>query len=118
MRTTIHISNIEHSSAVEAYVEKKMKSLERIVKEREEAIARVEAGLSTKHHKKGQVFFAEVTLRIKGKEFRSVETADDLYAAIDAMKDEIVDEVKSYLEKQRAVKKKGAQTVKTRMKRG
>jgi ribosomal subunit interface protein len=118
MRTIIQISNIEHTSAIEEYVSKKLKSVERLLKGRDEAIMRIEVGMSTKHHKKGDVYFAEASLHIKGKELRSVERADDLYAAIDAMKDEIFDELTSYMGKQQTEKKQGARVVKSKLKRG
>ena len=115
MRIIIQITSIENSSAIEEYVGKKLKPLERLLKDREEAIARVEVGKSTKHHKKGDVFFAEVNLHVKGKEFRSVEQANDLYAAIDLMKDEVLAEVKAYLDKQRGNAKHGGQLAKKKL---
>lgn len=115
MRTIIQVTNTSHTDAIEAYIIKKMSAVEKLLKERTEAIVRIEVGKSTKHHKKGDVYFAEANLHIKGKEFRVTKQTDDLYRAIDTMKDEVVDEVSSYLDKKRATKKKGGQTMKKTM---
>lgn len=118
MKTIIQVSNTEHTKAIEDYITKKLKSLERFIDPKDtSATARVEVGVASKKHKKGEKYFAEVTLHTAGRDYRAVERADDLYVAIDAMKDEVVAEVKSFREKKRDVAKRDARTEKKKVKK-
>ena len=66
MRTTIKATNIEHTNAIDAYLLKRLKELERVLDPKEKSeLARLEFGKSTKHHKSGEVFFAEITFHVK-----------------------------------------------------
>ena len=49
------------------------------------AVAHVEVGKTTQHHHKGDVFRAEINLKIPGKLLRAEAEMDDLYAAIEAV---------------------------------
>lgn len=115
MRTITQITGIKPTKAIESYVTKKLASLDRLVKHDESAVARAEVGLSNRHHKKGDIYFAEVNVRVKGKQFRSVEQGEDLYAAIDAMKDEILREVTAFYNKKRTIGKRAGRTIKKRI---
>jgi ribosomal subunit interface protein len=95
MRITLKATHIEHTNAIDAYVAKRLRELERILGAKEKSeVARVDIGVSSKHHKEGkEQYYAEITLHVKNKDFRVVAKAADLYAAIDKMKDDIVREV-------------------------
>ena len=116
MRIIIQATNIEHTNAIDSYVAKRLKELERMLKPKEESsLVRVEVGKSDKHHKGGN-FFAEVMLHAGGKDFRVVKRGADLYAAIDEIATEIVREVTRFHGKTRVLQKKGAREAKRRMK--
>ena len=119
MRTTLKATNITHTNAIDAYVGKRMRELEKILPPKEQSqIARIEIGTTTKHHKEGKdLYFAEITFHIKKKDFRVVVKSADLYAAIDQMKDGIVRDVKNYHERSRELGKDGGREMKTRMRR-
>lgn len=118
MKTIIHVARMEHTSAIEEYIKKKLASVERLIDANDtSAKAAVEVGLDTKHHKKGDVFFAEIELHTRQKDYYCVERADDLYAAIDLVRDELVREVKSFREKRRDVAKRSARVAKKTIKK-
>lgn len=116
MRITIKATGIEHTNAIDSYVTKSLKNLEKVLEPREKSvIARVDVGVTTKHRKAGEIFYAELTMHVKGKDVRAVATADSLYTAIDDMRDDVVREVTQYHDRLRAKVKSGARTMKRRM---
>lgn len=115
MRLTLKATGIEHTNALDSYVSMRLRELEKILDPKEKScIARVEISKETKHHKTGvDVYKAEVTMRAGKKDFRVVKTDEaDLYAAIDAMKDEIMSDVKEHYKRTRALVKEGGRAVK------
>lgn len=120
MRITLKAANIVHTNAIDAYVGKKMRELEKVLEPKEQSqIARIDIGTTTKHHKEGKdLYYAEITFHIKKKDFRVVTKSADLYSAIDEMKDAIVQDVKSYHERMRTLAKEGAREIKSRMRKG
>mgnify|MGYP000988136825 CR=1 FL=1 len=95
MKINIKATNIGLSDSVRDYAEKKIRSLEKFLNSESEILANIEIGKSTKHHKSGDIFKAEVHLKSDGKEFYSVSEKDDLYVAIDDVKEEISREINS-----------------------
>lgn len=115
MRLTIKATGIEHTNALDSYVNKKLSEIDRFLDPNEKScIARIEISKETKHHKTGvDVFKAELTMRAGRRDFRVVKTNEsDLYAAIDEMKDEAVAEVKEHHKKLRASVKDGGRIAK------
>lgn len=108
----IKTTNMELTDAISAYVHKKVDALYKFVMPDEEALAEIEIGRTTNHHHKGEVYKAEINL-IYGKDnFRTVIINDDLYAAIDKMKEGILNEVRRSKRKRFHLFKKGHQTIK------
>lgn len=118
MRTTIKATNIEHTNAIDTYLRKRLGELERILEPKEKSeLARIELGELTKHHRSGEIFFAEITLHVKKKDFRATAKGTDLYEAIDKMQAMIVREVKRHHELVRAKQQKGGREIKHRITR-
>jgi ribosomal subunit interface protein len=117
IKYSLKATKIEHTPAITSYIEKKLKDLERVLDKKDTSIhAELEVGKSTTHHKQGELYFAEINLHAMKKKWRAVEEADNLYAAIDAMRDAIVREVTSGEKKERVKSRKGAREIKKRMK--
>jgi ribosome-associated translation inhibitor RaiA len=57
-------------------------------------------------------FRAEVIFRVSGNNYRAVVEKEDLYAAIDGVKDVLTQEVKSGKQKRMSIVRRGAQRVK------
>ena len=118
MRITLKATNIEHTNAIDSYVAKRLKELERVLDAKEKSeVARVDVGATSKHHKESkEQYYAEITFHTMGKDFRVVVKSPDLYAAIDQMKDDIVREVTKHHDRTRSLKKAGGREMKKRMK--
>lgn len=113
----VKATNMELTAAISDYLDKKLSNLEKFVKSSIESIARIEVGKTTKHHAKGDVFRAEVNLEIDGAKFRAEAEADDLYKAIDMVRDEITHEVTRASKKKKHLLKRGNQKIKKMIKR-
>lgn len=101
MTLNIKGTNIELTPALKVYVEKKIGSLDRFLErwEREGAIeVWVEVGRTTRHHLKGEVFRAEVTIRMPRKVLRAAQEDTDVRAAIDKVRDVAKHEIQKYKE--------------------
>jgi len=114
MIINIKATNTELTPAISTYVEEKVLGLDKFitVEDPESVLANVEIGLSTKHHQSGKVFRAEINLHIGGKYLRAVSEQEDLYAAIDDMRDQIVREITSFKNKKRDLFRKGGSAIK------
>ncbi len=116
LKKHIKATNIELTEAIKEYLEKKIDSLLKFIKEDEEVLAEIEVGKTTHHHHKGDVFRAEVNVHFKDRQLRAEAVEDDLYKAIDKVKDEIVREVKNVKEKKGDLLKRGKQKIKNFLK--
>ena len=86
MVVTVQTRGIEGLDPVREYAEEKFRTLEKFF----DGITKAEiiVGMISHHHKKGKVYFAEVTLDLPKKYSIHVEKeAEDLYKAIDKVKD-------------------------------
>jgi len=110
MQIKIKTTNIELTSALLAYVEEKINSVEKFAPPHAEEVllANVEIGMTTRHHNAGDIFCAEVMMTVRGKDYRAVSEKEDLYAAIDDVRNELVRELKSSKEKNRTLVRRGA----------
>jgi len=120
MKIKITTTNIELTNAIESYVDEKMSSVEKfaISHEKEDPVASVEIGKTNNHHQSGDVFRAEVNMRVRGKHFRATSEKSDLYAAIDDMRNELVRELTSHKEKTRTLVRRGATMIKDALRFG
>lgn len=114
MQIKIKTTNIELTSALSAYVEEKINSVEKFAPPHadEVLLANVEIGKTTKHHNAGEVYCAEVNITVRGKGYRAVSEKADLYAAIDDVRDEIARELNSSKERSRTLMRRGAGVLK------
>jgi len=90
-------TNLELTEAIENYVREKIGMLEKFLKNIElPQSARIEIGKTSEHHKKGKIFFAEVNLELPHRLLRATVDAEDLYEAIDRVKEELEREIIKY----------------------
>lgn len=94
MKINILGSKIELTQAIKDYVTTKVSSLDKFYNGILEA--RVEVGMTTNHHQKGDIFRAEVNLRVPGNLIRAEAVSDDLYKSINQVKDELQRQLKKY----------------------
>lgn len=113
--TGIHI---ETTDAIRSYAFEKMKTLEKFLPKGDtSAKLAVELSKTTAHHAHGDVFQAEAQLHIRGKETTLRATEDDLYKAIDVLKDMLARELATHKDKERSLFRRSAHRVKALLKR-
>jgi len=100
MQIDIKGTNLELTQAIKDYINEKIGGLEKFFDQILEA--RVEVGLTSKHHQKGKIFRAEANLEVPQKHIiRAEAEREDLYMAINEVKDELQIQLKKYKEKMR-----------------
>jgi ribosomal subunit interface protein len=100
MKIDIKGTNMELTQAIKDYVNDKISGLEKFFDNIIEA--RVEVGKTANHHQKGNVFRAEVNLEVPEKHILRAEAErEDLYMAINEVKDELQRQIKKFKEKKR-----------------
>lgn len=93
MIVTIHGTEIELTPAIREYIEEKITMLEKFLFEVTKI--EVDVGMRSHHHHKGKVFYAEMNLSYPGGLLRVEKDAEDLYKAIDKVKDHLKVELES-----------------------
>lgn len=101
----MHISysyiHIDSSPALEQYFAKKLETIAAKLSRFDTDNAGecvVEFAKTTEHHQHGNIYRAEVTLAIPTHTFRADATGEDMYAAIDAVRDLLTEQVARYKE--------------------
>ena len=99
MKTHITTTNLDLTPSLNAYIERKLEALSRLLTRLDED-GGVEVWLwlkrTTKHHHKGPVFKAEADVRLPGKILRASEENFDVRAALDVVKDKLHVEIEKY----------------------
>ena len=112
--------NIELTEAIKDYVSKRVTNLEKLLSNIEKGGGEVkvnfEVGKSTKHHKSGVVFHTDCLIKINGKEFYGSADKEDLYQAIDALKDSLYNEINKNKDRTQTLFKRGSSSVKKMLK--
>ncbi len=109
---TYKLTNIEPTEAINKYVEKKFAHLDKFLEKFDTPRdCAIEIGHTTKHHKKGKFFRAEADFVLPHVIIRAEVEAYDLYSAIDLLKDELEEKIKTYKEKKRTNFLKGARQI-------
>jgi ribosomal subunit interface protein len=111
----IKATNMELTSAISDYVNKRLSSIEKFIGDKE-VTGQVEVGKTNNHHKQGDVFKAEFDLYIAGDKFFASAETGDLYQAIDEAKEDIVQKITSNKDKKQTLYKRGAASVKKMLK--
>ena len=113
MNIVIKATNLILTPGLQEYLEKKINSLSKLVKSGadEHIETRVELGRTTFHHKKGEVFFAEVNLSIGKHMLRARQETTDIHSAIDEVKDELKAELVKFKGKRETLFLRGARSI-------
>ncbi|MSU44989.1 ribosome-associated translation inhibitor RaiA [Candidatus Nomurabacteria bacterium] len=112
--------NMEVTEAIKDYVIKRVTNLGKLLSGIEEKGGEVnvafEVGKSTNHHKSGSVFHADCLINVKGEKFYSSADEEDLYRAIDVVKDNLFREIEKNKNRKQTLFKRGAAKIKRMMK--
>ena len=88
-----------------------MKSLKKLIGD-DSVFATVELAKTTASHKSGDLFRSEIGFYYSNKDFYVASEKEDLYAAIDEMRDEIIREVTKIKGKTETIFRRGARNLK------
>lgn len=115
-KINIHLKgkDMDITPSISERVHKQVESIEKYLSLQgdEEALAEFEVGLVSRHHKKGDVFRAELNLNYKGLLFRGVSKKPDMFMAIDEAVSDVARSVKRSLEKKKDVSRRKASKAK------
>lgn len=99
------------------YLRRRLEGIEKFIFAKPDAVLiDVEVGRTTDHHRSGSIFRAEFNVHAEGQHFRSVSEQEDLHAAIDDAKDQLVNELSRNKGKRIALARRGAAAVKAMIK--
>lgn len=101
MHITIKATHMDLTDAIRSYVEEKVAMLEKVLDANDTTI-RVDVEVETlgDQHSDGATSRAEINLHVGGTTYRSTQEHGDLYAAIDMVKDEMLEQLTRAKDKQ------------------
>src|SRR3989338_7599567 len=120
MQINLQGKNIELTPVIRDYAIKRVTNLEKLLSKIEtkggEVAVAFEVAKNTKHHKSGAVFHADCLINIKGEKFYSSADEEDLYQAIDAVKENLFREISKNKDRRQTLFKRGAASIKKMLK--
>jgi len=102
MKIDIKYTQFHATPDIEEYAIKRIDTLAHFLKSFEknaEITVFVEIARITKHHRKGDVFYAEAMLEAGGKKMRAVATEPDIRLALDQVKEKLKKEIRRHKDK-------------------
>jgi len=101
MKINLKTINFEVTPLIREYLEKKINHLDKFlgVDLVKDVFANIELEIISKHHHKGENFYAKVDVQLPGKMIRAQHKSDDIFKAIDKVKDILSLEFNKYKEK-------------------
>jgi len=120
MKINLQGKNIELTEAIKDYVLKRVTNLEKLLSNPEskkgEALVNFEVTKTTNHHKAGEIFHASCAISIDGKNFYGESDHEDLYSAIDEVKETLFSDIQKNKDRRQTLFKRGAMSVKKMLK--
>lgn len=105
MKIIIKTKNLEPVEGLQEFVEKKIGSIKKFINILKQdtpgglktlAEIFVEVEKETEHHKKGKIFLVKTRVNLPGKSLTAWSRADDLFKAVNQVKDELKIEIEKY----------------------
>ena len=97
MKVTIKATNLKLTPAIKKAIEEKIATLDKFIPRIGASVeAFVEVALETRHHKKGKIYYAEADIKVPGKIIRAEAKEENIYQAINEIKDELQRLLKKY----------------------
>ncbi len=109
MNIHIKTTNVTLTPEISDYANKRMNKVLKLLQNDTTAQCDIELARTTSHHQKGDIFKAEVHIVAINKNLYASAEKEDLYVAIDIVRDEILRELNQNKEKQVSfVRRQGA----------
>ncbi len=114
---SIQTQGVDETQALTEYAEKRLSGIEKYLHERENIhTLQLLLAKTTNHHKQGDIFRAEVTLSVNGRQFFARAEKDHIYAAIDEVREELIRELTGKRDRARTLIIRGARSIKKMLK--
>jgi len=109
----ISANNIELTSDIEEYVRMRIQKLSKIVQRMEPASIRVEVGKPlSRRRREGDLFYAELTASIQGKNFHSNKTDLSVFRAVEKARSDMHQKIIKWKKKERGAQRKQGAIIK------
>ncbi|HEY4504098.1 MAG TPA: ribosome-associated translation inhibitor RaiA [Candidatus Paceibacterota bacterium] len=112
MNINIKNTNIILTPAIYDYVSRRLEAVKKLLEKDSTAKCNLELARTTAHHKNGDIFRAEVHITAKDRDLYASAEEQDLYRAIDVVRDEILREIRSYKSKRISLIRRGGAKIK------
>lgn len=100
MKITVKATNLDLTPEVKKAIEEKIATLDKFISHIDPSIeAFVEVAVETSHHKKGKIYYAETNIKVPGRIIRAKAREENIYKAINTVKDELQVLLKKYKER-------------------
>ena len=116
MNIRVKGTNITLTPAISAYVDKRVSKLDKLVGGDPSIMCDIELGKTSAHHQKGDIFRAEIHIVGAGLDAYAAAEHEDLYAAIDEVRDDIVRDLRAKKGKRLSYIRRGGAQVKAMVK--
>ena len=110
MKTNIKGTGIELTPAISSYAEKRLSKITKFLSD--DPLVSIKLGKMTQHHKHGEVFRAEIRISGSGQNYYASKEATDLYAAIDEVQGEVMQEITKDKGKRESLMRRGGRAFK------
>jgi len=100
MKLIIKAVNLKLTPEIKKAVGEKIGTLDKFIPYVDPAVveASVEVALEARHHKKGKIYYVEANVKVPGKVLRAEAREENIYKAINQVKDELQRSFKKYKE--------------------
>ena len=117
MQINLQAKNMELTAPIHDYVIKRITNLGKLLSKieetsGEEVLVHFNVTKTTNHHKMGKIFQADCSILIKGENFHSSSDEEDLFQAIDEVKENLFGEISKNKNKKSALFYRGARKIK------
>lgn len=116
MNINIKTLGITLTPSISDYIEKRFESVKKLMESDPSATCSFEVGKTSKHHKHGDVFRAEAHIVAARRDIYVENESGDLYAAVDAVRDEVMRRLSSDKGKRLSRIRRGGTVVKNMIK--
>jgi len=98
MHIDIKTKDLDLTDPMRKYVDKRIGSLDKYLArfDPDVVLAEVELARTTRHHRHGDVYYAEVNLTLPGKLLRATHTGSDMRKSIDKVRDILKREIRKF----------------------
>ncbi len=115
MNIRIHSPQLPVTPEVEEYVLKRITPLGKLISD-QSVVCEIELAKTTNHHKSGDIFKAEVNMVLPDKHIYLVSEKEDVYQAIDALREQLDLTLSTRKEKKQTLFRRGALKIKDMIK--